>query len=244
MPAVAVLTAAGSGLRLDANKPKALVEVGGQTLLELALERVLAANAVEAVVVTCTADDMHSFQRVVDSVITPGDDRVRVVPGGKSRQGSVLAGLEELERWLAIPTSSDIPVVVHDAARSLTPTELIDELIDLIRKGVPGALPGLPVVDTIKIVDPDTGVVTTTPRRDELRSIQTPQAFQWSVLRRAHQEHRALAESETTAATDDSILVENLGYPVTVIEGSPLAFKVTVPEDLERTHAILVGTGH
>ena len=234
---VAVITAAGSGSRLGMDMPKALVQSGGRSLLELALERMLASDRISAVVVTCPAGQVATFQRAVWHL--PEVERVTFVAGGNSRQASVNAGLEELERRLGPSLSDSTPVLVHDAARALAPTVLVDELVDQINSGVPAAVPGLEAADTIKVIDPETGVVVETPPRANLRIIQTPQAFKWGVLRRAHLEQKERGTSELGAATDDSALVEECGTPVLVISGNPLAFKVTVQDDLARVAAEL-----
>ena len=150
---------------------------------------------------------------------------VTVVAGGSERSRSVAAGLAALR--------DDVDVVlVHDAARCLAPAALFDRLAEAVRAGAPAVVPGLAVTDTIKQVDGD-GRVVATPERSSLRAVQTPQAFRRSVLVDAH------ASGED--ATDDAALVERLGGVVTVVDGDPLAFKVTTPDDLERAGRILGG---
>jgi 2-C-methyl-D-erythritol 4-phosphate cytidylyltransferase len=149
---------------------------------------------------------------------------VLTVTGGATRQDSVRAALR------ALPPEADI-VLVHDAARPLAPVELIEAVAAAVRAGAPAVVPGLPVDDTVKRVDP-TGHVVETPQRDFLRAIQTPQGFTRELLERAHQ-------LQAPHATDDAALVELLGEPVLVIAGSPDAFKVTRPEDLLRAEARL-----
>lgn len=148
---------------------------------------------------------------------------VAVVAGGAERTHSVSAGLAALR--------DDIEVVlVHDAARCLAPASLFDRLVSAVRGGADAVVPGLPVTDTIKVVD-SAGHVLATPDRASLRAIQTPQAFRRSVLVDAH--------ASGVEATDDAALVERLGGVVTVIDGDDLAFKVTTPTDLERAGRIL-----
>lgn len=255
LTAAAVITAAGSGTRLGAQVPKALVTVQGQTLLGLALQRVLDSPQVTSIAITCPPDSVVAFKDVVQEVLTNrtatqgnlnegqteqsvADGRskttpvasepvVVVVPGGASRQASVRMGLEALHEL----TLADV-VLIHDAARALAPTTLIDTLVSQVSPSSPAVIPGLEVADTIKVIDPGTGIVSATPARSTLRAIQTPQAFQWDLLWQVHQEMRGLGDAESTAATDDAALVEAAGVPVRVIPGSPLAFKVTEPNDL------------
>jgi 2-C-methyl-D-erythritol 4-phosphate cytidylyltransferase len=141
---------------------------------------------------------------------------VEVVAGGADRTASVAAGLRALDPGDAI-------VLVHDAARALAPPSLFEAVAEAVRSGRAAVVPGLPVTDTVKTVDPD-GRVEGTPDRDTLRAVQTPQGFAREVLERAH----ASGES----ASDDAGLVERCGGEVMVVAGDPRAMKVTTPHDL------------
>lgn len=233
MPAgYAVLTAAGSGSRLGADVPKALVELRGKTLLARALEGLAASGVVDAICVTCPVGDLSTFQQQVDSATV--DVPVVVVEGGLSRQRSVYLGLQGLREFARELTDSSV-VLVHDAARSLSSPEFIRRVAESVSAAVPAVIPGLRVTDTIKIVDgtnPELAPIVATPDRGSLRSIQTPQAFRWDVLWRAHQEALYLGDSEATAATDDAALVERLGVQVAVCPGEDRAFKITTADDL------------
>ncbi|HYZ36203.1 MAG TPA: 2-C-methyl-D-erythritol 4-phosphate cytidylyltransferase, partial [Pseudonocardiaceae bacterium] len=143
-------------------------------------------------------------------------DQVRIVTGGRLRSDSVRAALD------AVP-DADV-VVVHDAARCLTPISVIQAVVQAVLDGAPAVVPVLTVVDTIKQVDAD-GCVVRTVDRSALRAVQTPQGFAADLLRRAHQAPSALV-------TDDAGLVEALGVPVTTLPGHPHAFKITTPFDL------------
>lgn len=272
-----VVTAAGSGSRLGSGVPKALVEVDGQTILELALRRIAASDLVQGIVITCTPGYQDEFEAATSQIL---GTRIpwKVVPGGTSRQASVYRALqaiamssdtryatddlsaESIESSAAYSVSTGLsrlspeinidegspvsgldeitPVLVHDAARCLAPTGLFDSVIDAIQSGASAVIPVLPVVDTIKIIDPATGVVQGTPDRAMLRSVQTPQGFQWGPLYQAHVAEAARGASESEAVTDDAGLLEARGIQVQTVAGDPLAFKVTLPEDLallERT---------
>ena len=145
------------------------------------------------------------------------------VTGGAERTASVAAGLA------ALPAGCDV-VLVHDAARCLTPTAVFDRVVAAVRAGADGVVPGLAVVDTVKTVDAE-GLVTGTPDRVSLRAVQTPQGFPRAVLLAAH--------ASGVAATDDAALVERAGRRVLVVEGDPMAFKVTTPDDLERAERLV-----
>lgn len=252
----AVLTAAGSGTRLGAETPKALVTVAGASLLQLSLVRLVETPGIQGVVITCPTGQEDVFEAAVGGItgqLGTGRfaaskhprTRVLVVAGGSSRQASVKNGLDALRDFapsLGKPLTPKTPILVHDAARALAPQTLMTELLDVIRGGAAAVIPGLPVVDTIKEVSTGPGgdmEVVRTPPRASLRSVQTPQAFAWGKLLEVHKAASKRGESEATAATDDATLMEESGIPVLVIEGSDQAFKVTNPEDLFRLEMLL-----
>lgn len=218
-----VVVAAGSGRRLGADVPKAFVTVGGRPLLEYAVRSALAARPA-VVVVVAPATHLDEATMVVEPLSRERGIPVQVVPGGQERGDSVLAGV----RWL--PEECEI-VLVHDAARAFAPTELFLRVAGAVDAGRPAIVPGLPVVDTVKVVDGS--LVTATLDRQTLRIIQTPQGFRRESLLAAHAAHGSLA-------TDDAGLIERLGLPVHVVDGHPDAVKITTGEDLlraERLHA-------
>jgi 2-C-methyl-D-erythritol 4-phosphate cytidylyltransferase len=161
--------------------------------------------------------------RVAETSSSLGD-RATVVAGGPERADSVR---------LALSAAGDPDfVLVHDAARPLTPADQIRRVVAALRDGMRAVIPVLNVVDTIKAVDAN-GVVLGTPQRAGLRAVQTPQGFEAALLRRAY--GQAPAES----ATDDAALVENLGVPVHTVAGDAMAFKITTPLDLRLARAVL-----
>jgi len=216
---VAVVMAAGSGERLAAGKPKAFVGVGGRAMLQRAVTGLLDSGVVDRVVVAVPPDKIDDAKRLVGDAAT-------VVAGGAPRTESVRLALDAVDDadW----------VLVHDAARPLTPPALIVRVVDALRAGCPAVIPVLPVSDTIKAVDAD-GVVTATPERVGLRAVQTPQGFHIAILRRAYQ------LGGDRSATDDASMVEHIGGRVHVVDGDPLAFKITNPLDLLLAETVLRG---
>jgi 2-C-methyl-D-erythritol 4-phosphate cytidylyltransferase len=217
---VAVLVpAAGAGVRLGPGGPKALRLLGGEPLLVHAIRRVAAAPSVRLIVVAAPAAEVPAVRDLLASVAP-----VTVVAGGAERQESVALALAVVPDDVAI-------VLVHDAARALTPPELIESVAAVVRTGRPAVIPVLPVVDTVKEVGPGE-VVLGTVDRSVLRTVQTPQGFRRDVLAAAH-------AAATDPLTDDAGLVEKAGVPVTCVPGSDLAMKITRPLDLILAEALL-----
>lgn len=212
-----VIVAAGAGSRYGADVPKAFVTLRGRTVLAWSLEGATGCPGVAAVVVVAPATHLAEAEREASGYATVP---VQVVPGGAERPDSVAAGLA------ALPPGVDV-VLVHDAARALTPSTQFAAVADAVVAGAPAVVPGLPVADTIKQVDASGAVVATVPR-DALRAIQTPQGFRRDVLERAH------AGAGPHPVTDDAALVEAIGVPVLVVAGDPRAHKITTPDDLNR----------
>ena len=215
MTAAAIVAAAGSGERLGAGVPKALVRLGDETLLQLSVGAMRDAG-IDVIVVTAPAQLLSEFASLVPAA--------HVVAGGRTRQDSVRAGLS------AVPAEVDV-VLVHDAARALVPVDVVRRVLAAIADGAEAVVPVVPLADTVKEVD-SKGAVVRTVDRALLRAVQTPQGFRRSVLERAH-------ASGMTAATDDAALVEALGVTVTTVEGSLEALKVTSPADLLVAEGIL-----
>ena len=213
---VALVPAAGNGLRLGHDEPKAFVCLGTDSLLTRSVDGLRASGAVDRIVVIVPVDLLDAARGLV------GDD-VIVVAGGRERTDSVRAGL-------AVVGDASV-VLVHDAARALTPPALIARVVAEVRAGRPAVIPVLPVVDTVKEVDL-MGAVVGTPDRASLRAVQTPQGFDADVLRRAY-------AAATDISTDDAGLVERIGETVHTIVGDALAFKITTPHDLLLAEALL-----
>jgi 2-C-methyl-D-erythritol 4-phosphate cytidylyltransferase len=235
----ALLAAGGSGVRLGAETPKALCVLAGEPLLVHAVRRLVAAGPVGCLVVAAPPGYESEVGELLDRSgvrdrTWPG--QALVVPGGRHRQQSVATALA------AVPVEFEI-VLVHDAARALTPGWLVAQVAAAVRSGRDAVIPVLPVTDTISEVD-RSGAVIGSPDRSVLRAVQTPQGFRRSVLEAAH-----AASSVTHAAsapapaggpvTDDAGLVARLGVPVHTIAGSPYALKITTRFDLQVAGALL-----
>ncbi|PPF56130.1 bifunctional 2-C-methyl-D-erythritol 4-phosphate cytidylyltransferase/2-C-methyl-D-erythritol 2,4-cyclodiphosphate synthase [Clavibacter michiganensis] len=219
-----VVVAAGSGTRLGAGIPKALVEVGGATLLARSLARVLDLAEEAHVVVVAPGTHLAEASTVADAAAGAARGSVAVVAGGETRQGSVRAGLAAL-------AGSVDTVLVHDAARALTPTALFAAVAAEVRARGAGVVPGLPVTDTVKRVDP-AGECLGTVDRSDLVGVQTPQGFPRAELDAAYR--AAIAEH-----TDDAALFQAAGGAVHVVPGDALAFKVTTAWDLRRAEELV-----
>ena len=217
---VAVLVpAAGAGVRLGPGGPKALRLLAGESVLVHAVRRVAAAASVRLIVVAAPPGEVEAVRQLLAPVAP-----VTVVAGGAERQQSVAAALA------VVPAEVGI-VLVHDAARALTPATLVEQVAAAVRSGRPAVIPVLPVVDTIKEVGPGE-VVLGTIDRSALRSVQTPQGFRRDVLAAAH-------GAGLDPHTDDAGMVEKAGVPVTCVPGSELAMKITRPLDLILAEALL-----
>lgn len=226
-PAVAVIiVAAGSGTRLGRPEPKAFVTVGRRSILEHALETVFSLS--EAVQVIVVAPSAMVGDATVQATAIAGSaaDYLTVVGGGDTRQQSVVAGLAQLGPAVEV-------VLVHDAARAFTPIEQFDAVIATVRATGGGVIPSLPVADTIKQID-WTGAVESTLDRSALVAVQTPQGFPRAALAAAY-------AASTRDHTDDAAVFSAAGNAVTVVDGDPLAFKITTPWDLRRAESLLAG---
>jgi 2-C-methyl-D-erythritol 4-phosphate cytidylyltransferase len=210
--AVGIVAAAGSGLRLGADMPKALVRLGGRPLVCWAVES-LRAGGVDEVVVAVPGPERAAFTAVLP-------DDVHVVVGGDTRTASVRVALA------AAGEHADA-VLVHDAARPLTPPDVVARVLAALAGGAAAVVPVLPVVDTTVVVDDD-GVVTADVPRAALRRVQTPQGFDRSTLVAAY----ARAQGTAAEFTDDASVVRAAGIPVHSVDGDERSAKITVPHDL------------
>jgi len=201
-----VVVAAGSGTRFGGAKQ--YLELAGFRIVDRSVA--VAAQVSDGVVVVVPAEDVEAESARLAANA--------VVAGGSSRAASVRNGLA------AVPHDAAI-ICVHDAARPLASPDIYERVVHQVHSGAAGAVPVVPVTDTIRSVDG--GVVD----RSTLQAVQTPQAFQAELLRMAH--------ADAADATDDASLVEAAGYAVVAVDGHPRNIKITHPDDLAAAEAWL-----
>ncbi|WP_235515424.1 2-C-methyl-D-erythritol 4-phosphate cytidylyltransferase [Curtobacterium sp. Leaf183] len=218
-----VVVAAGSGTRLGIGTAKAFVPVAGRLMLARALTPVFAMTEPTAVVVVAPDDRLDACRALVASVAGAAVTYTTVVAGGGDRHASVQAGLA------ALPSSVQT-VLVHDAARCLTPAAQFDLVFRTVESTGDGVVPALPVTDTVKQVSGD--VVVGTVDRSSLVGVQTPQGFPLAALRSAY-------AASTQSETDDAGVFQAAGGTVRFVPGHADAFKITTPWDLQRATAIV-----
>jgi len=221
---VAIVVAAGSGSRLGADEPKAFLTIGGRSIVEVAVEEVVNARAIDGLVLVAPEGSEDRMRAALSAVASDA----AVVGGGHSRQASVRAGL-------AVTPADATIIVVHDAARPFAAPELFAEVVARVASGADGAIPVLAISDTVKRVS-DGRVVATEPR-DGLVLAQTPQAFRAELLRAYHE--RAYADG--LEVTDDAALFEVAGARVVTVPGDPSNFKITTALDLAHADALRGG---
>ena len=215
----AVIAAAGSGERLAADRPKAFVRLGQLPLLAQSLQRLDDSDWIDAIVVAAPPGWEEPAILLAEEL---GCGKVSsCVTGGATRADSVRIGLAEVPEDAAV-------VLVHDAARPLVDDPVVERVVTTLNEGWDGAVPALPLADTVKRVEGER-VVETLPR-EQLRAVQTPQAFVADILR------GALDGSDWT---DCASAVEAAGGRVKVVEGDPRLVKITDADDLERVAALL-----
>jgi 2-C-methyl-D-erythritol 4-phosphate cytidylyltransferase len=221
----AVLVAAGRGERLGEDRPKAFARLGDLPLLAEPLRRLEESDRIEGIVVVAPPGWEEPSILLAEQI---GASKVSAcVPGGDTRAESVRAGLAEVPADAAV-------VLVHDAARPVLPAEVVERVVAAVDEGYDGAVPCLPVADTVKRAAD--GLVVETLPRDELVAVQTPQAFRAAVLRSAF-----ASNNDVVLATDCASLVEAAGGRVKVVPGDERLQKVTTRADLERVSGWLDG---
>lgn len=221
----AVIPAAGLGTRIGGKLPKQYLLLGGVPLLVYSLRVLDKVEAITEVILVVPEADLRYCQE--DIVRQFGIQKVsHVVAGGRRRQDSVRNALSTISRSYEF-------VLVHDAARPFVTIPIVNHALETAFR-VGGAVVAMPMPDTVKRVE-SSGLIQETLRREHLWLIQTPQVFRLSWLLEAHK----LAEDRNLEVTDDASLVEQLGYPLSVVQGSSTNIKITRPEDLQLGEAIL-----
>lgn len=215
---VAIIPAAGQGSRMGASVSKVYIDVLGRPLLAYTLDKFQRHSLIADIIILTRESEQEYCQKEI--VEKYGFSKVKkIVVGGAERQDSVSLGLAALEDDASL-------VLIHDGARPLISEDIISRSIEAaLTKGAVAV--GMPVKDTIKVVD-EQGIVQSTPERQTLWAVQTPQVFQRDIIDKAYQQ----ATLHNRVATDDASLVEQAGGQVVMIQGSYENIKVTTPEDL------------
>lgn len=217
----AIIPAAGSGVRLGADVPKAFLALGGLSLLT---RSALAMSTVaDILIIAAPADSLDEASAQLAQV----DAEIHIVAGGEHRQESVANALRMVPEDVSI-------VLVHDAARPLVPVEVTQNVVAAIRSGAKAVIPVLPLVDTIKRVN-NQGVAIETVDRNQLRRVQTPQGFDRATLDLAY-------ENPEVVATDDAGLMDALGIPVLTVAGDERSLKITTMADVKHALSLLEAT--
>jgi len=222
---VAIVVAGGKGIRFGSNRPKQFLELKGRPIIIHTLRQFEQSCRIKQVVVVLAAEEIAQFNSLVEQF---GLQKVaRVIAGGETRAQSVKNGLAAIE-------TAEV-VAVHDGVRPLVEPEEIDATVAAAAAGG-AAILAAPVGDTIKLVDE--GRISDTLPRQTLRRALTPQCFQFEILKRAYAKLGEL-EAAGVEVTDDSVLVEQMGISVAVVEGSARNIKITTPEDLALAEVLL-----
>jgi 2-C-methyl-D-erythritol 4-phosphate cytidylyltransferase len=217
----AIIPAAGSGVRLGADVPKAFLALGGLSLLT---RSALAMSAVaDVLIIAAPVDGLDEASAQVAQV----DAEIHIVAGGEHRQESVANALRKVPEDVSI-------VLVHDAARPLVPIEVTQNVVDAVRNGAKAVIPVLSLVDTIKRVN-NNGIAIETVDRNQLRRVQTPQGFDRATLDLAYQ-------NPEVVATDDAGLMDALGIPVLTVAGDERSLKITTMSDVKHALSLLEET--
>lgn len=221
----AIITAAGKGTRMKSDINKQYMDLGGIPVLARTIFPFQDSPRVDEIIVVINEEDIkYCKTNIIEKY---GLSKVTsLVSGGAERQNSVYKGLCAVDNLFEI-------VMIHDGARPFITVDKIEECIDNARiYGACGL--GVKVKDTIKISDSE-GFVSTTPDRNCLWSIQTPQCFNLKLIMNAHDQ----AIKNGYVGTDDMVLVEKMGIPVKILEGSYINIKITTPEDIAIGESIL-----
>jgi len=230
---VAIIVAAGSGQRMQSQMPKQFLELANRPILWHTLSAFLQCQDLDQIFVVvpelyknkCENEIITPLIRTCN-VIQSDHKKITCIAGGARRQDSVYIGLQ------AVESLSDI-VVIHDGVRPFVTPSQITQIIDLAKK-YKAVIFGIKPRDTVKMID-NNSCITQSIDRDRLLMAQTPQAFSFELIKRAHE----FAINNEFSATDDAMLIEQIGAKVFVASGHPLNIKITTPEDLILSKNIL-----
>ena len=216
MSVCAVVPAGGTGTRMGGTVPKQFLELNGKPILYYTLKTLQDCGIISELILVVPEKE---YDNACTDWLGKPEIVTKVVVGGEKRQDSVYNGFCELSPQTEI-------VLVHDGVRPFLSHQMIQESVDAARE-YGAAITAIPVNDTIKRVD-DSGLVSQTVDREGLWRVQTPQVFRYELLQEAFKK----ANSEKFYGTDEGTLIEHLGKPVKVVEGSEQNIKITRPEDL------------
>lgn len=226
-PVVAVVVAAGLGLRYGGTKPKPTLRILGKAVVAMAVEGLAAGGCTDAVVVI-NGRTSHMFRVALTGLPIP----VITTPGGDSRQQSVQRGLDVVRND---PRLADAEVIlVHDAVRPMMPAYVVENVINAVRQGAVAVAPAVSVTDSIRLVPNGDENENSAFDRSKLRAIQTPQGFDPTVLFTSHDQMAA----DGRDFTDDVTACEMSGHSVTLVPGSRMGMKITEPADLTVAKAL------
>lgn len=230
----ALILAAGSGKRMNANINKVWLSLNGKSLLEHTLDTFQGSGLFDLIVVTANQNELDHFQEFITA--KKFEIPVWITAGGEERQNSVAKGLsflDALPEWQEGSFSHQRFIAIHDAARALVTQEILWEAVSAGKK-FDAASVGVPVKDTIKQLDSE-GFVVNTPDRAKLWAVQTPQVFKYELINECHRKVQGLDR----VFSDDCSVLEYFGYPVKMVQGSYENIKITTPEDILLAEAIL-----
>lgn len=213
-----IIVAAGTGSRMKANINKQFIKLNDKEIITYTIEKFYNNKNINDIVIVVKEDEVEFFKKeILDKY---NFNNIKIAYGGKERQDSVYNGIKVLDKNCKY-------VLVHDGARPFVNEDIINRSLEEVQK-YKSVVVGVPVKDTIKVVNNNNYIVDT-PNRSTLWSVQTPQTFDYSVIKRAYED----AFDNNFYGTDDAMLVERIGYTVKMIYGSYNNIKVTTTEDID-----------
>lgn len=227
----AIILAAGIGKRMNIDIPKQYIVLSNETILKRTITNVLKTNYIDECILVIRKEDIKKAKEIIQDItrnnIKNNDFKIKYVIGGKERQDSAYNGIK------AVSDNTDI-ILVHDGVRPFIKKEIIEDAIKSVE--ITGSVAtAVKVKDTIKYTKDGGKIVESTPKRENLRAIQTPQVFKKDILKKAYD----IAYNEKYYSTDDASLVEYAGGDVYLIEGDYSNIKITTKEDLILANAII-----
>ena len=212
-----VIVAAGTGSRMNMGINKQFIKLEGKEIIYYTIEKFYRNENIDDIVVVVKEEEAEFFRKeILDKY---NFKNIKLAYGGKERQDSVYNGLKSLDKECNI-------VLIHDGARPFVSNKIINKSIEEAKENK-AIVVGVPVKDTIKVIDNDKNIIDT-PNRNVLWAVQTPQTFDYNLLIKSYED----AFKDGFYGTDDAMLVERIGYKVKMVEGSYNNIKITTQEDL------------